>query len=49
MTRDEEDRLRAFRDHLALEDNAADQAAILDLEQASGERLLMEARLAAIR
>ena len=48
MTRDEEDRLRAFRDHLALEDNAAGQDAILDLEQASGERLLMEARMASI-
>ena len=49
MTRDEEDRLHAFRDHLALEDNAAGQDAIWDLERASGERLILEARLAAIR
>jgi hypothetical protein len=48
LTRDEEERLRAFRDHLALEDGAADQDAIWDLEQASGHRLMMEARLAAI-
>ena len=49
MTPDEEDRLRAFRDHLALEDNAAGQDAIWDLERASGKRLILEARLAAIR
>ena len=49
MTRGEEDRLRAFRDHLALEDNAAGQDAIWDLERASGKRLILEARLAAIR
>ena len=48
MTRDEEEGLRGFRDHLALEDNAADQDAIWDLEQASGERLMLEARMAAI-
>ena len=48
LTRDEEDRLRAFRDHLALEDNATGQDAIWDLERASGERLILEARLAAI-
>ena len=48
MIRDEENRLRAFRDHLALEDNAAGQDAIWDLERASGERLILEARLAAI-
>ena len=47
MTREEES-LRAFRDHLALRDNAADQDAIWDLEQASGHRLMLEARLAAI-
>ena len=33
MTREDE-RLRAFRDHLALEDNAAGQDAIWNLEQA---------------
>ena len=48
MTREDEERLRAFRDHLALRDNAADQDAIWDLEQASGHRLMIEARLAAI-
>ena len=48
LTRDEEERLRAFRDRLALEDNAAGQDAIWDLERASGERLILEARLAAI-
>ena len=47
MIRDEENRLRAFRDHLALEDNAASQDAIWDLERASGERLILEDRLAA--
>ena len=49
ISRDEEERLRAFRDHLALEDNAAGQDAIWDMERASGERLILEARLAAIR
>ena len=48
MTREEEEHLRAFRDHLALEDNAADQDAIWDLEQASGHRLMMAASQAAI-
>ena len=47
MTR-EEKRLRAFRDYLALEDNAADQDAIWDLEQASGHRLMMAASMASI-
>ena len=48
MTHDEEDRLCAFRDHLALQDHAAAQDAIWDLERALGERLMMGARLAAI-
>ena len=48
ITREEEEHLRAFRDHLALPDNAADPDAIWDLEQASGQRLMLEARLAAI-
>ena len=48
ISREEEERLRAFRDHLALEDNAADADAIWDLDQASGQRLMLEARLAAI-
>ena len=47
ISREEEERLRAFRDHLALEDNAADADAIWDLDQASGQRLMLEARLAA--
>ena len=47
-SREEEERLRAFRDHLTLEDNAADADAIWDLDQASGQRLMLEARLAAI-
>ena len=48
ISREEEERLRAFRDHLTLEDNAADADAIWDLDQASGQRLMLEARLAAI-
>ena len=32
-----------WRDHMALEDNAANQDAIWDLERASGHRLMMEA------
>ena len=47
ISREEEERLRAFRDHLTLEDNAADADAIWDLDQASGQRLMLEARLAA--
>ena len=46
ISREEEERLRAFRDHLTLEDNAADADAIWDLDQASGQRLMLEARLA---
>ena len=48
ISREEEERLRAFRNHLALEDNAADADAVWDLDQASGQRLMLEARLAAI-
>ena len=48
ISRKEEERLRAFRDHLTLEDNAADADAFRDLDQASGQRLMLEARLAAI-
>ena len=47
ICREEEERLRAFRDHLTLEDNAADADATWDLDQASGQRLMLEARLAA--
>ena len=44
MTRDEEQRLRTFRDQLALHEHQAS----LDLERAAGERLTREAQLAAI-
>ena len=46
MTRDEENQIRASRDHLALEESVADQETTWDLDQASGERLTMQARLA---
>ena len=45
MTRHEEKRLRAFRDYLALEDNAPDQDVIWDLEQAFAERVNPQACL----
>ena len=48
ITREEEEHLRAFRDHLALQENGADKDTSWDLERASGERLMMEARLATI-
>ena len=44
----EEERLRAFRDHLALEDSDADPKLLANLDRASTDRLMMEARLAAI-
>ena len=47
ISREEEERLRAFRDHLTLEDNATDADATWDLDQASGQRLMLEARLSA--
>ena len=48
LTRDEEERLRAFRDRLALETSAADQGALDELDRAGADRVVMEARLAAI-
>ena len=48
LTRQEEERLRIFRDSLALEDNAGDSKTLAALDQASSDRLIMEASLAAI-
>ena len=49
ITRDEEERLRAFRDRLALENSAVDQGALAELDRRAGaDRVVMEARLAAI-
>ena len=48
ITRDEEERLRAFRDRLALENSAADQGTLARLDQAGADRVMLEARLAAI-
>ena len=36
LTRDEEERLRAFRDRLALESGAADQGLLAELDRAGG-------------
>ena len=48
LTRQEEERLRTFRDNLALEDTNADPKDLATLDQASSDRIMMEARLAAI-
>ena len=48
VTREEEERLRAFRDNLALEDSAADPKTLGNLDRASTDRIMMEAGLAAI-
>ena len=48
ITRDEEVRLRAFRNRLALENSAADQGALAELDQAGADRVMLEARLATI-
>ena len=48
LTRQEEERLRTFPDRLALEDSAADSKTLATLDQASPDRIMMEARLAAI-
>ena len=48
LTRQEEERLRTFRDNLALENNSADSKTLATLDRASSDRLIMEARLAAI-
>ena len=48
LTRQEEERLRDFRHSLALEDSAADSKTMDTLDSASSDRIMMEARLAAI-
>ena len=48
ITQDEETRLREFRDHLALGSDTADPSAIGQLDRASQDRLMLDARLAAI-
>ena len=48
ISRQEEERLQTFRDNLALEDNSADSKTISALARASTDRIMMEARLAAI-
>ena len=48
LTRHEEERLRTFRDSLALEDSAGDSKTLATLDSASSDRIMMEARLAAI-
>ena len=48
LTRQEEDHLRDFRDSLALENSGADSKTLTTLDRASSDRLIMEARLAAI-
>ena len=48
ITRDEEERLRAFRDRLALESSSADQGVLAELDRSGADRVVMEARLAAI-
>ena len=48
ITQDEEARLREFRDQLALGDDTADPDVIGQLDRASKDRLMLDARLAAI-
>ena len=48
ITRDEEERLRAFRDRLALGSSAADQDALAELDRAGADRVVIKARLAVI-
>ena len=48
MTQDEESRLREFRDRLALEDSGADRKATEELEKAATDRIMFDARLAAV-
>ena len=48
LTREEEERLRAFRDSLTLDDSAGDSKTLDTLDRASSDRIMMEARLAAI-
>ena len=48
IAQDEEARLREFRDQLALGSDTADSGAMAQLDRASQERLMLDARLAAI-
>ena len=48
ITQDEEARLREFRDQLALGSDTADSGAMAHLDRASKDRLMLDARLAAI-
>ena len=48
LTRQEEERLRSFRDNLALENSSADSKTLATLDRASSDRIMMGARLAAI-
>ena len=48
LTRQKEERLRTFRDSLALEESTGDSKTLATLDQASSDRIMMEARLAAI-
>ena len=48
MTRDEEERLRAFRDRFALEIGAVDLSPLAELYRAGADQVTAEARLAAI-
>ena len=48
LTRQEEERVRTFRDNLALDEGAADSKTLATLDRASSDRIMMEARLAAI-
>ena len=48
LTRQEEERLRTFRDSLALEDSTGDSKTLATLDRASSDRIMMEAQLAAI-
>ena len=48
ITQEEEARLREFRDQLALGSDTADSGAMTHLDRASQDRLMLDARLAAI-
>ena len=48
ITRDEEERLRTFRNRLALENSAADPNSLAELDRTGADRDVIEARLAAI-
>ena len=48
LTSQEEERISTFRDSLALRDSAADSKTLATLDRALSDRIMMEARLAAI-